>query len=112
MFFFLLVLLALLSGSLQPDLDYDANAYRLPRVFHWLWFEQWHWIRTFDARMNISGCGFEWLSAPLILFTHTDRLLFFINWISYLLLPGLIFSAFIRLQVRPRVAWWLSLIHI
>lgn len=106
MFFFLLVLLALLSGSLQPDLDYDANAYRLPRVFHWLWFEQWHWIRTFDARMNISGCGFEWLSAPLILFTHTDRLLFFINWISYLLLPGLIFSAFIRLQVRPRVAWW------
>ncbi len=105
-FFLLLVLLAFLSGSLLPDLNYDSDAYRLPRVFHWLWFEQWHWIHTFDARMNIAACGFEWLCAPLILFTHTDRFLFLINWISYLLLPGLIFSVFTRLQVRPRVAWW------
>jgi hypothetical protein len=56
--------------------------------------------------MNISACGFEWLAAPLILFTHTGRFLFLINWISYLLLPGLIFSVFTQLQVRPRVAWW------
>jgi hypothetical protein len=56
--------------------------------------------------MNIAGCGFEWLAAPLVLFTHTDRFLFLINWISYLLLPGLIFSVFTRLQVRPRVVWW------
>jgi hypothetical protein len=104
--FLLLALLALLSGSLYPALNYDADAYRLPRVFHWLWFEQWHWIHTFDARLNISACGFEWLSAPLILFTRTDRFLFLINWISFLMLPGLIFSVFTRLQVRPRVAWW------
>jgi len=104
--FLLLVLLAWLSASLLPDLNYDANAYRLPRVFHWLWAGQWHWIHTSDPRMNIAGCGFEWLCAPMILFTHTDRFLFLINWISYLLLPGLIFSVFTRLQVRPRVAWW------
>jgi hypothetical protein len=104
--FLLLVLLALTSGAIFPDLNYDSDAYRLPRVFHWLWFGQWHWIHTFDARMNIAACGFEWLCAPLILFTHTDRFLFLINWISYLLLPGLIFSVFTRLQVRPRVAWW------
>jgi hypothetical protein len=106
MCFLLLVLLAFLSGCLRPDLNYDTSAYKLPRVFHWLWFEQWHWIHTGDARMNICACGFEWLSAPLILFTHTDRFLFLINWISYLLLPGLIFSVFTRLQVRPRVTWW------
>ena len=105
-FFLLLALLAFTSGALLPDLNYDTDAYRLPRVFHWLWFGQWHWIHTFDARMNIAACGFEWLCAPLILFTHTDRFLFLINWISYLLLPGLIFSVFTRLQVRPRVAWW------
>jgi hypothetical protein len=105
-FFLLLALLAFTSAALLPDLNYDSDAYRLPRVFHWLWFEQWHWIHTFDARMNISACGFEWLCAPLILFTHTDRFLFLINWISYLLLPGLIFSVVTRLQVRPRVAWW------
>jgi len=104
--FLILVLLSLLSGSLYPALNYDANAYRLPRVFHWLWAEQWHWIHAYDSRMNISGCGFEWLSAPLMLFTRGDRLLFLINWISYLMLPGLIFSMFTRLQVRPRVAWW------
>jgi len=104
--FLLLTLLAFLSAALLPDLNYDACAYRLPRVFHWLWAGQWNWIHTFDARMNISGCGFEWLAAPLILFTHSDRFLFLINWISYLLLPGLIFSVFTRLQVRPRVAWW------
>ena len=103
---FLLALLAFLSGALLPDLNYDTSAYRLPRVFHWLWAGEWHWIHTFDPRMNIAACGFEWLCAPLVLFTHTDRFLFLINWISYLLLPGLIFSVFIRLQVRPRVAWW------
>ena len=43
--------------------------------------------------MNISACGMEWLSAPLILFSHTDRLLFLINWISYLMLPGLTVAA-------------------
>lgn len=106
MFFLVLVLLAFLSGALLPDLNYDTDAYRLPRVFHWLWFGQWHWIHTFDARMNIAACGFEWLSAPLILFTHTERFLFLINWVSYLMLPGLMFSVFTRLQVRPRVAWW------
>ena len=102
----MLALLAFLSGALLPDLNYDTDAYRLPRVCHWLWAGKWHWIHTFDPRMNIAACGFEWLCAPLILFTHTDRFLFLINWISYLLLPGLIFSVFTRLQVRPRVAWW------
>ena len=106
LFFLLLALLAFLSGVLLPDLNYDTDAYRLPRVFHWLWLGGWRWIHTFDARMNIAACNFEWLTAPLILFTRTDRFLFLINWISYLLLPGLIFSVFTRLQVRPRVAWW------
>jgi hypothetical protein len=105
-FFLLLVVLAFLSATLLPDLNYDTDAYRLPRVLHWLWAGQWHWIHTFDPRMNIAACGFEWLCAPLVLFTHTDRFLFLINWFSYLLLPGLIFSVFTRLQVRPRVAWW------
>jgi len=104
--FGLLVMLAFLSGFLQPDLNYDSNAYRLPRLLHWLWQGQWHWIHTGDARMNINACNFEWLAAPLILFTHTDRFLFLINWGSYLMLPGLVFSVFNRLQVRPRVAWW------
>ena len=104
--FLVIAVLSGLSGCLYPALNYDANAYRLPRVMHWLWAGQWHWIHTFDSRMNIAACGTEWLSAPLILFSHTDRLLFLTNWVSYLMLPGLLFSVFTRLCVRPRVAWW------
>ena len=73
---------------------------------HWLAAGEWHWIRALDVRMNIAGCNFEWLFAPLILLTHSDRFLFLLNWFSFLLLPGLTFSVFTRLGVRPRVAWW------
>lgn len=104
--FLALALLTLLAGALYASSNWDSNAYRIPRVLHWLEQEQWHWIRTCNAKMNIADCGFEWLSAPLILFTRTDRFIFLINWASYLMLPGLIFSVFTRLQVRPRVAWW------
>jgi len=104
--FFALALLSLASGAFYSPANGDSMSYRIPRVFHWLSQEQWHWIRSYDSRMNIAGCGFEWLSAPLILFTRTDRCVFLINLVSYLMLPGLIFSVFTRLQVRPRVAWW------
>ncbi len=97
--------MSLAGGILYPCTDLDTNAYRTPRVLHWLGNEQWHWIHTLDVRMNVAGCNFEWLSAPLILFTRTDGA-FLINLISYLLLPGLIFDVFRRLQVRPRVAYW------
>jgi hypothetical protein len=104
--FFALVALSFLSGALHPALNYDANAYRLPRMFHWLAARQWHWIHTHDFRMNVSGCGYEWLAAPLVAFFNTDRVVFLPNLVSYLMLPGLIFSVFMRLRVRPRVAWW------
>jgi hypothetical protein len=98
--------LALASGILYAPVPGDASMYRTPRVLHWLAEGNWHWIRTFDSRLNTRGTGFEWLTAPLMLFTHSDRLFFLINLFSYALLPGLIFSVFRRLQVRARVAWW------
>ncbi len=61
--------------------------------------------------MNNRACGFEWLTAPLLLFTKSDRALFLLNFLSFLLLPGLIFSVFRRLGVRARVAWrWMWLL--
>jgi hypothetical protein len=104
--FLSLIFLALLSGALFPPVPGDASMYRTPRVLHWLAQGHWHWIRTFDTRLNTRGCGFEWLTAPLLLFTKTDRLFFLINLISYALLPGLIFSVFRRLRVRGQTAWW------
>jgi hypothetical protein len=104
--FLVIAAFSLLGGCLYPPVNYDANAYRLPRLLHWLWAGQWHWIHVSDPRLNIAGCGMEWLSAPLVLFSRSDRLLFLINVCSYLLLPGLVFSVFTRLQVPARAAWW------
>lgn len=98
--------LALVEGIIYPEDGSDAAMYRTPRVWHWLAEGHWHWIRTFDIRMNIANCGFEWMSAPLALFFHTDRLFFLINLISFALLPGLTFSLLRSLGVAGRVSWW------
>ena len=103
--FLILAALAFLGGALYPPSNYDALAYRIPRVLHWLAEDQWHWIHTVFPRLNNRSCGIEWVSAPLIALTGTDRLLFLINFISFLFLPGLVFSVFTRLGVQRRVAW-------
>lgn len=104
--FLFLAFLAFLGGVLYPPSNYDGLAYRLPRILHWLDAGQWHWIHTIFARVNTRACGMEWTSAPWIAIFHTDRFLFLINTISFLFLPGLVFSVFTRLGVRRRVAWY------
>ncbi len=109
--FLVLALMAFLGGALHAPTNYDALAYRVPRVLHWLAADQWHWIHSFFDRINNRSCGIEWVSAPFLALLHTDRLLFLINVFSFLLLPGLVFSLFTRLGVRQRVAWhwmWLA----
>jgi hypothetical protein len=96
---------AILGGFMYAPNNYDALAYRVPRVLHWLAAGQWHWINTIFNRVNPRGCGVEWLSAPMIAFLKTDRWLFLINVVSFLLLPGLFFSVFTRLGAARRVAW-------
>ncbi len=91
--------------------NYDALAYRMPRILHWLAAEQWHWIHTDFQRLNPRAVGYEWVATPILLFTHSLRPVFLIGAVSFLLLPGLVFSLFTRLGVRPRVAWhwmWLA----
>jgi len=109
--FLVLAALVFLGGALYPPSNHAGFTYRTPRVLHWLMDGQWHWIHTPNYRMNNRACGFEWLTAPLLLFTKSDRSLFLINFVSFLLLPGLVFSVFRRLGVRGRVAWcWMWLL--
>jgi len=105
------LLAAILGGTLYAPTNYDALCYRLPRILHW-WSEGgWHWIGGINDRMDFSATGFEWLMAPSLILFKTDRFLFLINVISYALLPGLIYSAFVSLGVSRRVAWyWMWLI--
>lgn len=102
--------LAILGGVLHAPSNYDGLAYRTPRVLHWLAAGHWHWVYSDFPRLNPRPCGWEWVTSPLILFTGTDRLLFLINAVSFLLLPSLTFSLLTRLGVRSRVAWhWMWL---
>jgi len=103
--FLLFAGLAILSGLLYAPNNYDALAYRVPRMLHWLAEEHWQWIQTLFQRLNTRGCGMEWASMPLLVFTGTDRWFFLPNAISLVMLPGVLFSVFGRLGVRRRVAW-------
>lgn len=108
--FLVLAALAFLGGALYAPSNYDALAYRVPRVLHWLAAGQWHWIHTVFPRLNQRACGIEWVSAPMLALCRSTRPLFLINFVSFLFLPGLVFSVFTRLGVRPRVAWhWMWL---
>ena len=104
--FLILATLAFLGGALHPANNYDALAYRTPRVLHWLAAGQWHWLHTDFQRLNTRTAGFEWLTAPQFAFLHTDRLVFLLNIVSFLLLPGRFFAVLTRLGVRPRAAWY------
>jgi hypothetical protein len=103
--FVILAAMTFLGGVIYAPTNYDALAYRLPRVLHWLQADQWHWIHSFFDRVNNRSCGIEWVSAPFLALLKTDRPLFLINLVSFLLLPGLVFSVFTRLGVRRCVAW-------
>jgi hypothetical protein len=109
--FLVLALLVFVSGVIYPPSNYTGLNYRLARTLQWLAHDGWCWIHTPIFRMNDRACGFEWLSAPLLLFTNSDRLLFLLNIVPFLLLPGLVFTVFTRLGVRKRVAWqWMWLV--
>lgn len=104
--FLILAALAFLGGALHGAGNYDALAYRTPRVLHWLDAGQWQWIHTDFPRLNTRTAGFEWLTAPQFLFLRTDRFVFLLNVIAFLLLPGRVFAVLTRLGVRPRAAWY------
>lgn len=105
----MVVCLLILSAALiHPPANHDGLTYRMPRLYHWLQNHGWFWIGALDYRMDIAGTGFEWLSAPLVIASRTDRLLFLLNYLPFLLLPGLSFLAGTGLGLRPRSSqWWM-----
>jgi hypothetical protein len=108
--FTVLAAMAIVGGALYPPNNYDALAYRTPRVLNWLAAGHWYWIPTGFQRLNTRGCGFEWVTAPLMALFRSDRPLFLINAVSFLLLPGRVFSLLRLLGARGRVAWFWMLL--
>jgi hypothetical protein len=109
--FLVVAIMVFLGGLLYAPSNYDALTYRLPRILNWLATGHWFWIPTVNDRMNYSTPAWEWLAAPQFALLHSDRALFLINVVSFLLMPGLLFSVFRHLGVRRRVAWaWMWLL--
>jgi hypothetical protein len=108
--FLLLAFLALIAGCIYSPNNFDALTYRLPRVLYWLQDNGWSWLHTINVRLNNRATGFEWLIAPQLSLLHTDRLLFLLNYFSFLLLPGLLFCLLRQCRAQPRTAWlWMWL---
>ena len=106
--FLILFLMQAVGGLLYAPTNYDGLTYRVPRILHWLEEHRWHWIGGWNARMDYSALGYEWLMAPLLAITRSDRLLFLPNLISFAFLPSLVFSAFRELGIAVRVArYWM-----
>ena len=102
---------ALVGGAIHSPTNHDALSYRVPRLLHWLSSGQWHYIGGTDTRMDFSGTGFEAMMLPPFAAFHTLRFAFLINAVSYLLLPGLIFSVFSALGIRRSIgARWMWII--
>ena len=102
----LLALVSFVEGLLYHGDNYDYLTYRIPRLLHWWWMHHWYWVGSTNLRIDLSVTGFEWLMAPLFVVFESDRPFFLINIVSYLMLPGLIFSVLRSLRVNARVAWW------
>src|SRR5437867_11524875 len=83
--FLSLALLAILGGAFYPPSNADGLTQRIPRVLNWLAEQRWHWIEKAPGSFNTRACGFEWLMAPMLALLKTDRFVFVLNAISYLL---------------------------
>lgn len=104
--FLALAILILLGGTIYPPSNYTGLQYHLARVLQWIAHDGWWWIHSSNYRMNDRATGMEWMMTPMVLFTKSDRALFLINFIPFLLLPATIFGVLSQLGVRRRVAWW------
>lgn len=101
-----LLILGAIGGALYMPANFDALAYRTPRVLQWLAEGQWHWIHADFGNLNSRGSSVEWPTAPLFLFTGTDRFEFLINVVCFLFLPGRVFAILTRLGASKRAAYY------
>jgi hypothetical protein len=90
---------------LHSPSKYESVSYRLLHLLHWSAAVHWTWISAVNERLNFSAATFEWLTTPLFMPTRGDRLLFLLNFLPYLLWPGLFFSVYQFLREPGRVTW-------
>lgn len=109
--FAITIVAAAIGGILYSPNNYDFLTYRYARMLNWWNAGHWHWIHTANFRQNISGTGMEWAMMPLLVLSHASRLFFLLNLVSYLLMPGLVYSVLTQLGIGRRISWfWMWII--
>ena len=109
--FLLIAILALLGGILHAPNNMDALHFRVPRVAHWLMEERWDWFPANNNAQNTRSCGYEWMTAPLVSLTGSDRFTFVFNSLAFLFLPGACFGVLRGMGLGGRVSWaWMWLV--
>jgi hypothetical protein len=100
--------LSLLGGLLHAPNNFDAMNFRLPKVLGWLMAGEWQWFPANNNSLNTRASGMEWVMAPLLAWTGSDRILFLTNQLPFLLLPGLVFGVFRGLGAGGRASrFWM-----
>jgi len=109
--FMLVAVLSMVGGLLHSPNNFDAMNFRLPKVLGWLMEGGWQWFPANNNSLNTRASGMEWVMAPLLSWTGSDRLLFLTNQLPFLLLPGLVFGVFRGLGVPGRVSrFWMWIV--
>jgi hypothetical protein len=106
--FVLVAGLSILGGLLHAPNNFDAMNFRLPKVAGWLMEGGWQWFPANNNSLNTRASGMEWVFAPLLAWTGSDRVLFLTNQLPFLLLPGLVFGVFRGLGAGGRASqFWM-----
>lgn len=108
-------IVALIGGLMHTPANFDGVTYRLPRLLYWVQEHGWHWIGAVESRLDYNSACFEWMMLPLLFLMKSDRWLFLLNWIPYVILPSLCFVALRSLSVKSSVAarwmWWIPCLY-
>lgn len=111
----MVAILAFAGGVMHAPANFDGVTYRLPRILYWAQQHGWHWIGAAEARLDYNAACFEWMMLPMIFLLKSDRWIFLLNWIPYVILPSLCFLSLRSLSVKSSVAarwmWWLPCMY-
>jgi hypothetical protein len=102
--FWSVCVLSLMGALFNTPYGYDAYGYRIARIVRWLQEGHYYWTGAADQRIDICSLASEWELLSILSITGSDRLLFLVNFVPFVLFPGLFYLAARGLGIRRQWA--------
>jgi|GEM_PF-5241301 len=96
--------LSLLGAIFNTPWGYDSYSYRVARIVRWLQEGQYHWTGAADQRIDVCSLASDWQLLSILAITGSDRLLFLVNFVPYIIFPGMFYMAARGLHIRRQWA--------